>query len=47
MRNDTRKLFTAYLGQVAQLNRVESATATFSVDPTIQQKLETKIQESS
>ncbi|VVN74702.1 phage major capsid protein, P2 family [Pseudomonas fluorescens] len=47
MRNDTRKLFTAYLGQVALLNRVESATATFSVDPTIQQKLETKIQESS
>ena len=47
MRNDTRKLFTGYLGQVALLNGVESATATFSVDPSIQQRLETKIQESS
>ena len=47
MRNDTRKLFTGYLAQVAQINGVESATATFSVDPTIQQRLETKIQESS
>lgn len=47
MRNDTRKLYTGYLSQVAQLNGVESTTATFSVDPTIQQRLETKIQESS
>jgi P2 family phage major capsid protein len=47
MRNDTRKLFTGYLGQVAKLNGVESAGATFNVDPTIQQRLETKIQESS
>ncbi|KJZ51971.1 phage major capsid protein, P2 family [Pseudomonas marginalis] len=47
MRNDTRKLFTGYLSQVALLNGVETATATFSVDPTIQQRLETKIQESS
>jgi len=47
MRNDTRKLYTGYLSQVAKLNGVESAIATFNVDPTIQQKLETKIQESS
>ena len=47
MRNDTRKLFTGYLGQVAKLNGVESAGATFNVDPSVQQKLETKIQESS
>jgi len=47
MRNDTRKLFSAYSGQVAKLNGVESATATFNVEPTIQQRLETKIQESS
>ena len=47
MRNDTRKLFTGYLSQVAKLNGVESANATFNVDPSIQQKLETKIQESS
>lgn len=47
MRNDTRKHFNGYLAQVAKLNSVESATATFNVDPTIQQRLETKIQESS
>lgn len=47
MRNDTRKLYTGYLGQVAKLNGVDSAGATFNVDPTIQQRLETKIQESS
>ncbi|MGB7644412.1 MAG: phage major capsid protein, P2 family [Pseudomonas fluorescens] len=47
MRNDTRKLYTGYLGQVAKLNGVDSANATFNVDPTIQQRLETKIQESS
>ena len=47
MRNDTRKLYTGYLNQVAKLNNVESANATFNVDPTIQQRLETKIQESS
>lgn len=47
MRNDTRKLFSAYSSQVAKLNGVESATATFNVEPTIQQRLETKIQESS
>jgi P2 family phage major capsid protein len=47
MRNDTRKLYTRYIQQVATLNGVESAGATFSVDPTIQQKLETRIQESS
>ncbi|RRV04450.1 phage major capsid protein, P2 family [Pseudomonas sp. v388] len=47
MRNDTRKQFSSYLGQVAKLNGVETATATFNVDPTIQQRLETKIQESS
>jgi P2 family phage major capsid protein len=47
MRNDTRKLYTGYLGQVAKLNGVDSVGATFNVDPTIQQRLETKIQESS
>lgn len=47
MRNETRKLFDGYLGQVARLNGIEKATATFSVDPSIQQRLETRIQESS
>ncbi len=47
MRNDTRALFAAYLAQVASLSGVSSAHATFAVDPTVQQKLETRIQESS
>lgn len=47
MRNDTRVLYTAYLAQVAALSGVASAHATFAVDPTVQQKLESRIQESS
>lgn len=47
MRNDTRKLYTAMLGHIAQLNGVEDATQKFTVDPSVQQTLETKIQESS
>lgn len=47
MRNETRKLFTGYMSQLAQLNGIENAAAKFAVEPTIQQKLETKMQESS
>ncbi len=47
MRNATRLAFTAYLERIAQLSAVASATHTFAVEPTIQQTLETKIQESS
>lgn len=47
MRNTTRTLFNGYLGQVATLNGVETATAKFTVEPTIQQTLETRMQESS
>ncbi len=47
MRNDTREHFNAYLSQLARLNGVSSTTATFSVDPTVQQTLETRMQESS
>lgn len=47
MRNDTRKLYHAYLGQIAQLNGISSATEKFAVEPSIAQKLETRIQESS
>lgn len=47
MRNDTRKLFNAYLGRIATLNGVDDATKTFNVLPNVQQTLETKIQESS
>lgn len=47
MRNITRQQFNAYVQRVAELNHVESAAAKFAVDPTVQQTLETKIQESS
>lgn len=47
MRNNTRLLYTALLAQIASLNGVASATEKFNVDPTIQQKLETRMQESS
>lgn len=47
MRNETRVLFNAYLAQIAQLNGVEDASVKFTTAPTVQQTLETKIQESS
>ncbi len=47
MREATRQKFNGYLAQVAKLNSVESAAVKFNVTPTVQQKLETKIQESS
>ena len=47
MRNNTRRLFDAYTAEVAKLNGVERVDAKFSVEPTVQQRLEDKIQESS
>ncbi|AMP37459.1 phage major capsid protein, P2 family [Ralstonia solanacearum] len=47
MRNKTRRLFAAYKAEVAKLNGVDRVDEKFSVEPTIQQKLETKVQESS
>lgn len=47
MKNETRKKFNQFTQQVATFNGVASATEKFSVTPTVQQKLETKIQESS
>jgi P2 family phage major capsid protein len=47
MRNETRELYNAYLAQIAVLNHVASAAVGFTTDPTVQQTLETKIQESS
>lgn len=47
MRNDTRVLFNGYLDQIAAISNVNSATVSFAVDPTVQQRLETRIQESS
>lgn len=47
MRNETRELFIAFSENIAALNGVSDATNKFSVDPSIQQKLISKMQESS
>lgn len=47
MRNNTRLAYNALLSRLSEINGVDDATKTFSVSPTVQQKLETKIQESS
>jgi len=47
MRTDTRLAYNAFLTQVAHLNGVPSAIEQFDVQPTIQQKLEQAMQESS
>jgi P2 family phage major capsid protein len=47
MKNETRLKYNAYLDQVAKLNGVASALVKFSVAPSVQQTLETKMQESS
>lgn len=47
MRNETRVHYNAYLGQIASLNSVVDPTVKFTATPSVQQKLETRIQESS
>ncbi|BDD79919.1 hypothetical protein [Burkholderia phage FLC10] len=47
MRNDTRVLFDKFLDAIAKLNGVQDSTKKFAVSPSVQQKLETRIQESS
>ena len=47
MLKETRIAFNQYAAQVAKLNGVEDAMEKFAVEPTVQQTLETKIQESS
>lgn len=47
MRNDTRKLFNSYLATQAKLNGIAEAVSKFNVQPSVQQKLETKLQQSS
>lgn len=47
MRNDTRILFSQFAAKVAKLNGVPDATQKFAVNPSVQQKLEKRIQESS
>ncbi len=47
MKTPTRKLYTTYLENIAELNGVDDATVQFSVDPSVTQKIETKQQDSS
>lgn len=45
MRNDTRSLFIGYLGHIAALNNVANASKKFSVSPSVEQTMETRIRE--
>jgi P2 family phage major capsid protein len=47
MRNATRTLFSGYLARQAELNGIADASVKFSAAPSVQQTLETRIQESS
>jgi P2 family phage major capsid protein len=47
MKNTTRKVYNALLTRIGELNGVSDVTKTFAVEPSVQQTLETKIQESS
>lgn len=47
MRNDTRLAFNQYVEKIASLSGVPDATVQFSVEPSVQQTLETRMQESS
>jgi len=47
MQESTRILFNEFCEHIAELNHIGDATAKFSVDPTVQQKLIDKRQESS
>lgn len=47
MRNDTRLVFNAYMAAIAEINGVPSAAVKFAASPSVQQKLETRLQQSS
>ena len=47
MRNDTRKSFNKFKTKLAQLNGVDNTSEQFSVAPSVQQTLETRMQDSS
>ncbi|MBO6805741.1 phage major capsid protein, P2 family [Thalassospira sp.] len=47
MKNTTRKQFSAYAAHIASLNGVDDATVKFAVEPSIEQKMEDRIQESA
>ena len=45
MKNTTRTQFNAYASHIATLNGIDDATVKFSVEPSIEQKMEDRIQE--
>lgn len=47
MRKETRQAYSKYAAQIARLNDTDDVSKKFAVEPSVQQKLETKIQESS
>ena len=47
MKNETRKNYSGYLTQLAAINGVASAAEKFTVAPSVQQKLESRMQETS
>ena len=47
MRNPTRLIFNQYMHQIATLNGVTDITKSFSVQPSVQQTIETRMQEGS
>lgn len=47
MKNPTREKFNSYLAQQAALSGVNDATKKFNIAPSVQQKLEKRVQESS
>lgn len=47
MRNDTRKALNQFKAKLAQLNGVDNTSEQFNVAPSIQQTLETRLQDSS
>ncbi|UYF99318.1 phage major capsid protein, P2 family [Halomonas sp. GD1P12] len=47
MRNDTRQKLNQFKAQLAKLNGVENTSEQFNVTPSVQQTLETRMQESS
>jgi P2 family phage major capsid protein len=47
MRPNTRLQYNAYMQRLAEINHAPNVATKFSVDPTVQQQLETRMQESS
>ena len=47
MKNETRKLFNQYLEDQAKLNGIADATVKFAIEPSVQQRLEKRIQDTS